>query len=437
MRKKLGLSGKLVLMILFSALASAVFLVGMQVVLNKALWLYFDQPETQQRAVEKQVQELQSYIDRRGLSSRDIDKLDDWSVRNGSTMFIIYDRSRMLYSSYPLVAPVYEGRENVTETVPAERWLPMYSLTFSDKETTAMFYYNGVDAYYGKGCEILLFVSFALFPLFFFLSSRKIIRYILLLSGEIQAMEGGDLDHSITIQGDDELALLATSLDGLRLTLRQQQAEEAQAAAKVKSLITEMSHDLRTPLTTLLLYTEILRHHKYETEAQEGEYLAKIDGKARQIKQLSDNLFEYALVTRDTVVQLDAPARFSQIFEEPLAEMVEMLQQRGFACALELGSEDVLLTVRAQYIRRILDNIGSNLIKYADPARPIEVRFLRQEGRAGLVFRNHVLPAPPAVESTKVGLTSIETMMDKMHADCKIEQENEQFTMTLLFPISQ
>ena len=420
MRKKLGLSGKLVLMILFSALASAVFLVGMQVVLNKALWLYFDQPETQQRAVEKQVQELQSYIDRRGLSSRDIDKLDDWSVRNGSTMFIIYDRSRMLYSSYPLVAPVYEGRGNVTEAVPAvsaEHWLPMYSLTFSDKETTAMFYYNGVDAYYGKGCEILLLVSFALFPLFFFLSSRKIIRYILLLSGEIQAMEGGDLDHPITIQGDDELALLATSLDGLRLTLRQQQAEEAQAAAKVKSLITEMSHDLRTPLTTLLLYTEILRHHKYETEAQQDEYLAKIDGKARQIKQL------------------DAPARFSQIFEEPLAEMVEMLQQRGFACALELGSEDVLLTVRAQYIRRILDNIGSNLIKYADPARPIEVRFLRQERKAGLVFRNHVLPAPPAVESTKVGLTSIETMMDKMHADCKIEQENEQFTMALLFPV--
>lgn len=397
MRKKLGLSGKLVLMILFSALASAVFLVGMQVVLNKALWLYFDQPETQQRAVEKQVQELQSYIDRRGLSSRDIDKLDDWSVRNGSTMFIIYDRSRMLYSSYPLVAPVYEGRGNVTEAVPAvsaEHWLPMYSLTFSDKETTAMFYYNGVDAYYGKGCEILLLVSFALFPLFFFLSSRKIIRYILLLSGEIQAMEGGDLDHSITIQGDDELALLATSLDGLRLTLRQQQAEEAQAAAKVKSLITEMSHDLRTPLTTLLLYTEILRHHKYETEAQQDEYLAKIDGKARQIKQLSDNLFEYALVTRDTVVQLDAPARFSQIFEEPLAEMVEMLQQRGFACALELGSEDVLLTVRAQYIRRILDNIGSNLIKYADPAGPSRCGSCGRRGRRALCSATMSCPRP-------------------------------------------
>lgn len=433
MRKKLGLSGKLVLMILFSALASAVFLVGMQVVLNKALWLYFDQPETQQRAVEKQVQELQSYIDRRGLSSRDIDKLDDWSVRNGSTMFIIYDRSRMLYSSYPLVAPVYEGRENVTEAVPAEHWLPMYSLTFSDKETTAMFYYNGVDAYYGKGCEILLLVSFALFPLFFFLSSRKIIRYILLLSGEIQAMEGGDLDHPITIQGDDELALLATSLDGLRLTLRQQQAEEAQAAAKVKSLITEMSHDLRTPLTTLLLYTEILRHREYETEAQEGEYLAKIDGKARQIKQLSDNLFEYALVTRDTVAVLDPPAHFSAVFEEPLTEMVETLQQRGFACALELGEEDVLLSVSGQYVRRILDNITSNLLKYADPDRDVVVRFVQEGSRAGLCFENCVLPVPASSESTKVGLPSIETMMEKMQGVCRIEQPEGVFRMTLLF----
>lgn len=437
MRKKLGLSGKLVLMILFSALASAVFLVGMQVVLNKALWLYFDQPETQQRAVEKQVQELQSYIDRRGLSSRDIDKLDDWSVRNGSTMFIIYDRSRMLYSSYPLVAPVYEGRENVTEAVPAERWLPMYSLTFSDKETTAMFYYNGVDAYYGKGCEILLLVSFALFPLFFFLSSRKIIRYILLLSGEIQAMEGGDLDHPITIQGDDELALLATSLDGLRLTLRQQQAEEAQAAAKVKSLITEMSHDLRTPLTTLLLYTEILRHRKYETTAQAEDYLTKIDTKARQLKQLSDNLFEYALVTRDTVAVLDPPARFSQIFEEPLTEMVGELQERGFACALELGEEDDTLTVKEQYVRRILDNITSNLLKYADPAQDISVRFVKENGKAGLAFENAVLPGQHRTDSTKVGLTSIETMMEKMHAECRIKQSGERFCITLLFPIEK
>lgn len=125
----------------------------------------------------------------------------------------------------------------------------------------------------------------------------------------------------------------------MRVTLRQQQEEEAKASAKVKNLITEMSHDLRTPLTTLLLYTEIVRSRKYENDAQKDDYLNKIDTKARQLKQLSDNLFEYALVTRDTVVTLDPPAYFSRIFKEPLAEMVDTLQQRGFACALDLGSE--------------------------------------------------------------------------------------------------
>ncbi len=262
-------------------------------------------------------------------------------------------------------------------------------------------------------------------------------KYIVQLSEEIQAMEGGDLDHPITVQGSDELTTLASSLDSMRLTLRQQHEDEAAAAAKVKNLITEMSHDLRTPLTTLLLYTEILRHRKYETTAQAEDYLAKIDTKARQLKQLSDNLFEYALVTRDTVAVLDPPARFSQIFEEPLTEMVGELQERGFACALELGEEDDTLTVKEQYVRRILDNITSNLLKYADPAQDISVRFVKENGKAGLAFENAVLPGQHRTDSTKVGLTSIETMMEKMHAVCRIKQSGERFCITLLFPIEK
>ena len=215
------------------------------------------------------------------------------------------------------------------------------------------------------------------------------------------------------------------------------QADYDAAAAKVKNLITEMSHDLRTPLTTLLLYTEILRHRKYETTAQAEDYLAKIDTKARQLKQLSDNLFEYALVTRDTVAVLDPPARFSQIFEEPLTEMVGELQERGFACALELGEEDDTLTVKEQYVRRILDNITSNLLKYADPAQDISVRFVKENGKAGLAFENAVLPGQHRTDSTKVGLTSIETMMEKMHAACRIKQSGERFCITLLFPIEK
>mgnify|MGYP004576901001 FL=1 len=340
----------------------------------------------------------------------------------------------MPYFSLPRV---YQGQEDAEpgEQFKAYEWLAFNNVEFSDGEAAVAIYYNGVNAYYGIGCEILLFLAIASFPVFFLFGSRKIIRYIVQLSEEIQAMEGGDLDHAITVQGEDELTTLASCLDSMRVTLRSQQQQEAESSAKVKNLITEMSHDLRTPLTTLLLYTEILRGHKYDSEAQMNDYLTKIDTKARQIKQLSDNLFEYALVTRDTVVALDEPAHFSAIFEEPLTEMVDHLQQRGFVCALELGSDDPVLTVKGQYVRRILDNITSNILKYADPEQEITVRSVQEENKAGLLFLNKTLPVPPSAESTKVGLTSMETMMEKMNAVFRVEQGEDWFCVTLLFEV--
>lgn len=440
--EKHGLAKQFTRLIVLSGLASFLLLGFLQVVLNKGLRLYFDQPEVQTKASQYQVNELQNYITENSLSSADIKKLTDWTRSHRYNLLELYRDQKLIYSSY---APRHYYKNNNPEAPeltdshqhgPFYDWSPVYTLNFSDGEITALLYYNGFDACYSTGCDLLLIICLASFPLFFLWGSRGIVKYIVQLSEEIQAMEGGDLDHPITIRGDDELTTLARCLDSMRVTLRQQQEEEAKASAKVKNLITEMSHDLRTPLTTLLLYTEIVRSRKYENDAQKDDYLNKIDTKARQLKQLSDNLFEYALVTRDTVVTLDPPAYFSRIFEEPLAEMVDTLQQRGFACALDLGSEDLMLTVKMQYIRRVFDNITSNAIKYADPGREISVTFRKEEKWVGLRFANHVLPGQHREESTQVGLTSIETMMEKMNAVCRVEQGTEQFAITLLFPIT-
>ena len=410
MEKKHGLARRFTELIFISGLCSALLLIGMQIVLNKALRAYFSREDVQQKITTQQLADFQQYITENHLASTDWEAINDWAHRHQNTMLAYFQEGEMPYFSLPRV---YQGQEDAEpgEQFKAYEWLAFNNVEFSDGEAAVAIYYNGVNAYYGIGCEILLFLAIASFPVFFLFGSRKIIRYIVQLSEEIQAMEGGDLDHAITVQGEDELTTLASCLDSMRVTLRSQQQQEAESSAKVKNLITEMSHDLRTPLTTLLLYTEILRGHKYDSEAQMNDYLTKIDTKARQIKQLSDNLFEYALVTRDTVVALDEPAHFSAIFEEPLTEMVDHLQQRGFVCALELGSDDPVLTVKGQYVRRILDNITSNILKYADPEQEITVRSVQEENKAGLLFLNKTLPVPPSAESTKVGLTSMETMM--------------------------
>ena len=158
-------------------------------------------------------------------------------AENGLRALELYRGQTLVYSSF---APK-GGIPEKTERDPGDRvafyeWSPGYTLNFADGEAEALLYYNGLNDYYSTGCDILNMLCLLWwFPGFFLFNSRKIIRYILQLSEEIRAMEGGDLEHPITVRGHDELTTLASCLDSMRLTLRQQQEEEAQASAKVKS----------------------------------------------------------------------------------------------------------------------------------------------------------------------------------------------------------
>ena len=411
-----SLIAQLIRRLLAAGVGCVVLYIVLQSAARAGLLYYSQHSDIQERSIVREVERLQRYVTAQQLSARDTRAIDEWVGQQGFVLLNIYRGQQMLYSNFALSAGA--GPDEAQK--PRESWEVRHAVQFADGPAEVQLYCNVVFNWWMLLGKLLIVFCVGVFLLVFWQGCRRIVDYIVLLSEEIQAMEGGDLNHPITIRG----------------TLRQQQQQEAEASAKVRNLITEMSHDLRTPLTTLLLYTEIVRGGRYQGREQLHDYLSKIDAKARQIKQLSDNLFEYALVTRDTVVELDPPACFSQIFEEPLAELVDTLQQRGFACALDLGEEDLLLRVKGQYIRRILDNISSNILKYADPAQDIEVCFVREEGRAGLRFANGVVENLHPEESTRVGLTSIETMMEKMNAEMRVEQGGGRFGITLLFPLA-
>lgn len=432
MNKRDGITAQFIRLLIFAGVGCLLLFAASRLALRVALTTYVTQTNFIQRETSRQLDAFQSFVSDQHLSSKDVRPITDWVQKHSLTLLELYQDHVLVYSSF---APGREIKSEPDQRVPFYDWQPYATIHFADGDLEALLYCNPMRTYELLGSTVLLVICLGLFLAIFLLGCRRIVRYVCLLSDEIQAMEGGDLDHCITVQGSDELTTLASCLDSMRLTLRRQHQQEAETSAKVKSLITQMSHDLRTPLTTLLLYTEIVRGRKYQSEQQLQDYLSKIDRKARQIKHLSDNLFEYALVTRDTEVTLDPPAALSRIFEGPLAEMVDQLQQHGFACTLDLGSEDLFLTVYEPYIRRILDNITSNLLKYADPAAPVSVTFVREEDCAGLAFANAALADTDEAESTKVGLISIQTMMEKMHAVSRTETDGRRFCITLLFPV--
>ena len=193
-----------------------------------------------------------------------------------------------------------------------------------------------------------------------------------------------------------------------------------------------MSHDLRTPLTSIMLYTEIMRKHVCDDKAL--TYIDKIAEKTARMKQMAEHLFEYALIAGETETELEEPALLEVIFYDLLSETCVYLEQNGFTVSRDLSWENEQICVNTDYVLRIMDNITSNLLKYGDREKPVCIRTLYTEQGVGILVENAVRVSSEKADSTGIGLGNMKNMMAKMNGFCKAEERNGRFSVSLLFP---
>lgn len=182
-------------------------------------------------------------------------------------------------------------------------------------------------------------------------------------------------------------------------------------------------------------------HHSSKWNNNTGqiqEYIEKIDRKAHQIKQLSDNIFEYALITEETEVELGNPEPLESVFYDLLSEAAFYLTEHGYTPDIWLEKGGGNIRVNMEYINRILDNLVSNIIKYADHSSPVVIRSVYGDKEGGLSFENQKNEnsslSKKKEESTNIGIHNICKMMKKMHGYCKVEQNTHTFKILLQFP---
>lgn len=376
------------------------------------------------------IHKLQKYVDQEGISTRDTEKLNDW-VKKQQLLFIqIYkDEIQVFDSEYP-------EQEIWEEEITAGNysWENYYMVDFTDG--TAEVSITGAYTYQLYNYMVIgeLTLSFVFFLVFVLLGIRRKIAYIRKLSDEIELLEGGSLEYKITVKGKDELAALAEGLDSMRLSFGNLIRQEAEMVQENQRIVTEMSHDLRTPITSIMLYTEILKKGKYEKEEQLQEYLDKIEQQARRMKQLSDHLFEYSLTAGGKEIELEEAEQYEVLFYDLFSDTCNYLKKKGFQVVFHVKWVNCLLKISTDYVMRILDNVTSNIVKYADPSVPVEI-FSVEEGRmAGFSFENKIRELEEKEESTEIGIQNMKNMMQKMGGKCIAEIKDERFRLTLLFP---
>ena len=415
-------------LLVFAALVAGLCYLGLDLAGRTLLERYLTSEDFVQRQDQRYLDDLRSYIQAESVTAWDADKLTQWVYRQNVVSIQVVRDGMVTYDSfypeadftaYPSAGQYYE-------------WGNYHDVAFADGPATVWLYGYYYYQYDVRLLVISLAGAFLVFLGIVMAGIQGTITYIRQLSHEIGVLEGGTLDVPITIRGQDELADLARGLDAMRDSFRRQGERERGLTQANQRMVTEMSHDLRTPLTAILLYVELLRRNGGEAEKRE-EYLDRLEGKVEQMRSLADHLFRYARSSEETQAGHTETVSMEAGVGDALSELAACLTQRGFRVEADLPWSGRQVVVDCEGAARVLDNLTSNLLKYADPCKPVTIALLDQEDFMGVRIANALRVSFDGAESSGVGLASASRVMEQMGGRLDRTETDDGFQVTLFF----
>ncbi len=260
---------------------------------------------------------------------------------------------------------------------------------------------------------------------------------IIRLSQETATIGAGFLDGGITVDGKDEIAALAADIDGMRDSIIERMGNEKRAWEANSELITAMSHDIRTPMTALIGYLGLLNNRETLPDEEQKRYLEAAYGKALALKDLTDELFKYFLVFGHSKLELELEDfDIHLLLMQLLGEAEFDLRDMGLNVQnIDRLDDGVMLNTDAGMLKRVIDNLVSNIKKYADLERPVVFLSERKGKEVYVTVSNGTSARGSGIESTKIGLRTCEKIMEALGGTFNIMRDEVHFSVELMLPV--
>ena len=268
------------------------------------------------------------------------------------------------------------------------------------------------------------FLACCSFSVLFLVLLSDRIAYIRKITDGIDALHDPAAGVAIPLEGNNELTALARAINEMSQARQQLRQKEQALAEEKEQLVHSLSHDIRTPLTSILAYSELLAQ---QAEGEQKAGLTTIRSKAEQIRDL-------------TAVLLDGTRRNPETFddgkllmEQIVAEFEEELEDR-FSIHIDFDRCPAFSArLDVQELRRVFDNLASNIRKYADPAQPVTLAVEYETGVLMISQANTILPQTEQAESYGIGLNSIRRIAQSYGGSVAVEEDKHQFRISIIF----
>lgn len=244
---------------------------------------------------------------------------------------------------------------------------------------------------------ILAYVIFGLilFAVTFMILQEPYIRYISRISDAVQSISQGNLNTTIEVIGDDEFSGMAANLNKMVGDIQVLMDKEREAERTKNELITNVAHDLRTPLTSIIGYLELLAGNTSIPADMGHKYIEIAYGKARRLEKLIEDLFGFTKLNYGKiamhVTQLDVVKLLGQLLEEAYPNFVE----RNLSYDLQSNVPVKIITADGNLLARLFDNLIGNAIKYGAEGKRVLVKLHGDDELVTVSVTNYGYVIPP------------------------------------------
>ncbi|MCC3372427.1 HAMP domain-containing sensor histidine kinase [Cohnella sp. REN36] len=237
---------------------------------------------------------------------------------------------------------------------------------------------------------VVLFV--VLFILSFSLMTRRIVQDLLRLAEGLDVIARGNLRFRVPLSRKDELGTIADNINAMAEKLEQLIEKEREIERSKMDLITAVSHDLRTPLSSLIGYLELLKNKVYRNEQEHERFVDNTFKKAIQLKDLIHDLFEYTRLTSG-----DAKLEFGQIdvrelLTQMLAEFQPYAKELGVDVEMSLPFKAMPMAMDPRKMRRAIDNLLINALKFSNKPGVVRVTLEERLSSVAIQIENDGTP---------------------------------------------
>ena len=242
---------------------------------------------------------------------------------------------------------------------------------------------------------LYLILGILLFSVTFMILQEPYIRYISRISEAVQNISEGDLNTVIDVIGDDEFSSMAANLNHMAADIKKLMEKERESERTKNELITNVAHDLRTPLTSIIGYLELLAGNQQVPADMQNKYIEIAYGKSRRLQKLIEDLFGFTKLNCGKIAmhvgQIDIVKLLGQLVEEAYPNFVE----KGLSYDLQSNVPAKIINADGNLLARLFDNLIGNAIKYGADGKRVLVKIHAESETVTVSVTNYgyVIPA--------------------------------------------